>query len=1355
MQRAYTLVLILAWLGLGDARAVPLAPEKVPGPLRPWIPWVLHGAEERSCPFVYDRHEARRCSWPTRLEIEVQEGGAAFRQAWDLYKDAWVALPGDPEHWPEEVRLDGRKAVVLARNGRPEIWLPAGRHRITGGLHWAQPPDSLAVAPDTALVELRVGDHALPYPTLRADGQLWLADPQAVREATPRHLVVQVFRRLIDELPMELITRLEIDVSGLAREESLEGSLLPGFIPLRLESPLPARLEPDGRLRVQLRPGRWTIDLIARAPGDTTKLMLLPEPEPWPNVEVWSFEPRNHLRLVEIEGVPPVDPRQTKLPVEWHQFPAFRLAAGDSMSLKVIRRGDPEPAPDRLELDRHLWLDMDGRGYTVQDHMRGNVTRAWRLEAGPGLMLGRVAIDGVPQLITLREGSDRPGVEVRRGDLTLVADSRYEGDAELPAAGWGHDLHALRATLHLPPGWRLFAAGGSDDVAQSWLQRWSLLDLFLVLVATLAIAQLRGRAPAGLGLVTLVLLWHEPGAPALIWLHLIAATALLGVLPEGWFKRLIQGYRYLTLGILALLALPFAVEQVRLGLYPQLERPRAVSPGEQRAKHAALEAKSAPPPEFERLGKQAAEEALPSTEVPERLATSPAAAPAEPPSAPPAMALEEIDPKARVQTGPGVPEWRWTDVDLRWRGPVERHQTLRLLLFSPGINLLLNLARVTLMIGLAVLLARPPGTSAWLRAAPGVAGAVLVGLLSPQPEARADFPDPDILKELRERLLEAPTCLPNCAQIPRMNLEATPSGLRLRLRVHAAEAVAIPLPGQAEHWLPHEVLVDEGPPHGLARDPAGAIWLSVQPGEHEVLLSGPAPGQRQVQLSLPLRPHRVELQLSGWRVEGVRENGVPEAQLQLTRIEGSAQTAPIAPGPLPGFMRLTRTLRLGLDWRIESAMERLSPTGVPLSAAVPLVAGESVTSADLRVKDGRVLVSLASDQSMVRWDSLLDGRSELHLQASNSSDWVEVWRIDVSPIWHMQASGIPPVHHQDHEGRRLPEWRPWPGEVLTLTATRPPGIVGPSLTIRQSRLAIRIGERSSDARLTLETESSQGGQHTLRLPDEARLEEVRIDGHLQPIRQRGAEVTVPLHPGRQRFDLRWREPRGITSLLRSSAIDLGAPSVNHSLSMRLGNNRWLLLTGGPPLGPAVLFWGLIVVIALLAVGLGHTSLTPLKPWHWFLLGVGLSQAPVWGALTIVAWLLALGLRRRLPPDLAARRFDAVQLGLGILSIVALALLLDAIRQGLLGLPDMQVSGNDSTAYRLHWYQDRIPPEPPPAWIISVPLLNYRLLMLGWALWLAMALLGWLRWGWASLSLNGLWRPWRKTPAVPPAADSHA
>jgi hypothetical protein len=52
----------------------------------------------------------------------------------------------------------------------------------------------------------------------------------------------------------------------------------------------------------------------------------------------------------------------------------------------------------------------------------------------------------------------------------------------------------------------------------------------------------------------------------------------------------------------------------------------------------------------------------------------------------------------------------------------------------------------------------------------------------------------------------------------------------------------------------------------------------------------------------------------------------------------------------------------------------------------------------------------------------------------------------------------------------------------------------------------------------------------------------------------------------------------------------------------------------------------------------------------------------------------------------------------------------------------------------------------------VPLFVYRLAMLAWALWLAHALLGWLRFGWDAFGTGGFWRRGAlRRPRVQPRA----
>lgn len=110
----------------------------------------------------------------------------------------------------------------------------------------------------------------------------------------------------------------------------------------------------------------------------------------------------------------------------------------------------------------------------------------------------------------------------------------------------------------------------------------------------------------------------------------------------------------------------------------------------------------------------------------------------------------------------------------------------------------------------------------------------------------------------------------------------------------------------------------------------------------------------------------------------------------------------------------------------------------------------------------------------------------------------------------------------------------------------------------------------------------------------------------------------------------------------------------------------------------------------------------------------------------------------------------MQVGLVALTFFALVALVGAVANGLLGHPDMQITGYGSHAAQLNWYQDRTGTQLPQPSVWSVSLWVYRLLMLLWALWLAITVLGWLRWGWQAFSTGGLWKSEPKVPPTPRA-----
>jgi len=1339
------------------ALAGPISPQDVPEPLRPWTSWVLRGRESALCPFLLGPSDAPRCAWPARLELSADDRSGQTTQRWQMHREEWVPLPGEAQRWPQEVSVDGRPAVVIAREEMPGVILDAGEHTVRARFLWETLPESLRVPPETGLIALTVRGAPVPFPLRDADGRIWLERAGEAEPEAEDRLDLLAHRLIVDEVPLRVTTRVALRVSGKDREVLLGKALMPDAIAMSLTGALPARLESDGRLRVQVRPGEHVLELVTRHQGPQASLRRVDPDGPWADSEVWAFEARNHLRVVKVEGVPSVDARQTTLPAEWHGFPAYLMTLSDTMRLSEKRRGDADPPPDRLVITRTLWLDHDGGGYTAQDFVTGTLRQSFRLEMGSGTDLGRVSVDGRDQLITRERELGPVGVEVRQGIANLESVSRVERRSSVPAVSWDHDFHEVSAQLRIPPGWRLLAAWGADRIPETWLMRWSLLDLFLVLVVAFAAGRLWGARWGVVALCAVGLTATEEDAPRWIWLAVLAGEALVRLLTTGRVARLVRLSRLAAWVALVLTLVPFVIGHLRTAIYPAVRtEPTALFDftDEQAAEFLRAptaeqmrEATRAPAVRAQEAGGQP----LMGLEGGAVGAVPAAPSAAEPPAksepekqklAAIADYVADVDPSAQVQTGPGLPRWTGDTATIQWSGPVKRAQTLRLLLAPPWFNLLLALLRVAL---LAILLVRVLGRLASPR---GMSAAAIALLILFPMGARADFPPADLLEDLRARLLMRPDCAPYCASAPRMWVEALPNALRVRLEIDSAAATAVPLPG-ADEWPPQRVLLDGSPARALLRH-EGALWIAVDPGRHQVLIEGDLPPRATVRIGLPplLRPRRVEVDVSGWTVAGVHEDGVADDNLILTRVAGNdtPEAGGLEPTALPPFVSVERTLRLDLTWQVHTTVRRLTPSDSAVALGIPLVSGESVTTPEIRTEPGQVLLHLPPGVDEAMWQSSLPVTKSIALRAPNAVGWTEVWRLDASAVWHVAPRGIPPIQPLAESGRRVPEWRPWPGEKVDLAVSRPAGAPGPTLTLEAAEVVVRPGERATDTTLAMTLRSSRGGEHTVKLPSGAQLESVLIDGVPQPIRQQQRRVTIPIEPTEQRVALAWREPWGMGLRFSGSAIDMGAPGSNVALQIDMGQGRWTLVLGGPRQGPAVLFWSLLLGLLLVAWGLSRTPLCPLRFHQWMLLAVGLSQIPVGAAALVAGWFLAFGLRRRFP-DAAPRWFNLRQLLLVAWTAVALGVLFAAIRQGLLGSPDMQIAGNGSTADHLRWFADRTGPVPPRPWVISVPLIVYRLAMLGWALWIAAALLRWLRWAWTCFCETGLWRNWRTPSSV--------
>ena len=1382
MTRCISRFLLLAGLWAMTAVAAEVA---VPPGLQGWQGWVLHGAEYRRCPFLFAQDPSQeasyRCAWPGRLQLSVNARGGQFSQRWQVFADSWVALPGNLETWPRDVRANNAAAAVVARDGRPQLRLAAGDYQVSGRFEWSVRPENLDIAAQSGLIDLSVDGQKIAQPE-RPGGGVALGRAAQAEQATA--LEVQVYRLVIDDIPARIETQIKLQVAGDAREEVLPRGLPEGFTPTSLQGDLPARLDADGRLRVQVRPGSHVLSLSARAASVATVLRRPPvaaNSGAWPKIEIWSFAGIDRLRVASASGAESVDPVQVEVPDGWRQLPAFRMAADSSLKIEETQRGLSSADENRLTLNRQLWLDFDHGGYTALDTVSGRMRQGWRLDMAAPYRLESARIGGQNLLVSLSPGTERRGVEMRAPQLQLETLSRLEGrGGAQPATGWASRFERVSGQLNLPPGHLLLAALGPDNAGGTWWSGWGLWSIFCIIIVVFMTYRFAGRIPALLALGGLVLLYQEWPAMLWLWANLLIAISLAAVVPEGKLQRFVKGYRLLAAAALAIGLLPFLWTQVRYALYPQLSTAgfgvtemgvvmpgRMAGPeeivvtGERRAENATAESVSeaavmedkmeasvdaAPPPPA----------SLPAEIDEQRRARSDVLASARGGASGlnNAQIVQRYAAGTALQTGPGIPAWRYLQYGYSWSGPVEATDTVRFLVIGPLLLALWRIAGVLMLALWLVILVQ----HAWqirlrlpVRRDPVQAAVLLLLALGALQggTARAETPGNELLTELGNRLKAQPACYPSCATLMAANISVNGERLVVELEGSALADVAVPVPSAQDRWQIDAVSVDGGAGYTVLRESDGSLWVPLRAGAHRIRLEGRIAPVANLQLGFPSVPRTVRVSAVGWDVAGVTEGRMLSSAIELTRQRsagaGSKQGLALERGAeFPAFVRVTRDFSLDLDWSVATTVQRLAPERASIAVEVPLVAGESVLTPGIEVRGGKtVLAGIPAGAGATGWQSGLARSDALQLAMPAAVARVEVWTFSINPQWHAEFNGLPAVLPDDINA---PNWLytyyPRAGETLAVKLTRPEGAPGSTLAIDSARQWIRYGVRSSDGGLSFQYRSTQGGRHVIDLPEDAMVEQVSLDGQPQQIRPEKGKLSIGLLPGEHKVDVRWRAPRGPGFRSGTEPVNLNANASNVSSSIEMPQDRWTLLafSRGAGVGPAVLYWGELVAFLVTAWALGRWRRSPLRPHEWFLLGIGLStlSAPVFA--TVVVWVLAMSWRASWQADTSRWRFNLVQSVLALATVIAVSsLVFSGIRYGLFSTPDMGVTGPGSYAGNFVWFRDRTIAALPQPEVISVPLWIYKTLIIVWALWVVAALVRWLKWAWQSWSAGGYWR----------------
>jgi hypothetical protein len=1327
----------------------------IPKDLEGWQSWVLQDRSFLRCPFFANTDGALKenhvCALPGRLTLELTETGGRFAQSWLTFSEGWVPLPGNLDNWPAEVSVNGAPGAVVSREDIPQLYAAAGILNVVGQFHWAHRPESLPIPDQAALISLTLDGQRIEQLD-RADHALWLGKHRDAEVA--KQMDVQVYRLLTDGIPLKLDTRIVLRVTGDPREEVLQGVLPGGFEAAALRSPLPARLGPDGSLQLQVRAGNWTVEMAARAPENLGKFTLAAAEGSWPKQEIWTYRSNDRLRVAVIEGAEGIDPSQANVPQDWRDLPSYRVAAGGSLQIVEHSRGALPQEANHLNLIREMYLDFSHSGFTVVDTIDGQMRTGWRLDMRQPFTLAHASLGSDDLLVTQGAGTELTGVEIRSPTVKLSTVARIaESGGKLPATGWQQRFDQVSGTLTLPPGHRLLAALGADQAPGAWIEQWNLMDIFLVLLATAVAFRLFGRAYAAIAFFGIALTHQEN--ELLVWLVLFALVTLIlfRQVPEGRLKRLTRWLNYAALALLLVQMVPFAAEQIRFAFYPQLadqgwnrrsEEPQPLSAPASSARMPAEVAKITAPPAANFAP------ALPAPELQEVVVENPYGLAS---LARNQLGLPESKqryaPGALVQAGPGIPQWRYMRYDYGWTGPVDAAQTVRFVILSPGLVAVWRILGVVLLLAIFWGMTRGDtpirALGRLLFTARGLivplALAVLMSGISVS-TSRAEIPDKALLEEMKERLTQPPPCVPNCAEIMGAHVAFDTTGFDVSLDVAALANVAIALPTMGQRTDPGAVSVDGTAVAGAYRDANQQLWLALKPGVHSVKIIGRLPSADAVAMLFPQVPRGITVTAQGWDVAGTAAGRLLGNTLQFTRHQSSARggSAPQGSDRFSPYVRVKREFNLALDWSVVTRVERIAPERGGFTLEIPLLPGESVLTGGIDTNGGtRVPASFDTDAAEFMWESALSQADHFELRAPKDKPWSEVWTFHVSPLWRVAFDGTPAVLPETVQPDSWTyEYYPRAGEVLKLSVSRPVAVAGNTLAIDKVSQEIRVGKRTSDLKLSFIYRSTQGNQHSIGLPPGARLTAVSVDDKAVPLRAENGQLPLALIPGVHHVQVDWQSDDAAGVISRSPPIDLQVASSNITTTLQVGQ-RWVLFAGGRGVGPAILYWGELVIFTVLALALGRSRYTPLRTHEWLLLGLGLSTFSWSVLLLVVVWMFAMRWREGLQvKGLGQGTFKLLQAALVVLSCVAALGLLMAIPYGLLARPDMRIAGAGQYFGSLSWFNDQSANQLPSAWVFSVSLWWYKAAMLAWALWLAFALTRWLPFAWRALNVGSFW-----------------
>ncbi len=1336
----------------------------VPEQLEVWREWVTDNNKEFLCPGFYNGSNHHICFIPNKLTLAVDKSKAVFRQKWLVFKPSWVPLPGDDRCWPDQVAIDGNGPVVVIRQkNMPSVFLETGTHTVEGEFFWDKIPDVLSIPEITGVFSLTVNEKKVLTPYVDENSRIWiqkLSSEKKSRKNIINKTNISIFRFFEDTIPFKIHTVVRITASGEKRREKINNVILKGAQPVFIRSDLPVKPSSDKGFFVEIKPGQWNILITSVINREVYEISPVKTSY---GSEIWAFKPYPDFRRVEISGGRAIDPAQTTMPVKWRKYSTFLIKPDDTLKFKEIKLKTDGAFFDKFNLNRDIWLDFDGMGATVRDKITGILgKRRFVGIENKYYKIGRVTSDNKDQLITKKDDSLN-GICAEKGNIDLTAVLRtsiIKSGSSIPC-GWNVGFDTAKGSLHLPTGWQLLKVGGASTTGKSaWVDKWSLLDFFIITVISFCASTVFMWWWGPVFFTGLLLTWHLAYSPQLLWIIPIITTYFRRVVNSSSKSKIYIFWRFIitvchkgTLVVFFCFVIFFVFLQIKYAFYPQLE-PRSEEPGlgfmngvflsssmDEDTADVVMEASAFPEKKKRALSKI---RYLQSVQKP--------------------VLSYDISLKALVvtQTGSAIPAWNGRVYNLVYDNLL-KNTKFKLYLISPLVSCIINLAgSFFVIIMLLKFLKKDVSNSSSKNYSKSLITLfVILWFFFQNPvnvRCENSFPPEKLLNELKSRIQVEPDCFPNCAEISRLDIkiynkktdDKTGHIVEIKSMIHAGIKTFVPLCSGDNTFVIDRILLNKNEYENVLKY-NNTYWVLVPKGISQITILSNITLNKNLRFIFPIKPKKISVSAPAWEINGLKENGSVDNSLFLTKkaekLLDSDDISSDISTVFANYLQVERKISTGFKWDIKTIVKPMfyGKREKNIFAAIPLLNNELVKTSGLKIKDNKVLIELSPQKESIEWESSLPTGDTIDLFLELDAAWSEVWSIKAHSFWDYSYEGLDAVCFDNLKGTY---WYPRQGDRLKISLKKLKAAPGRSFTIDSVRADYFLKEAYNEYIIKLKIRTSKGRQFEITQPENTILKQIKINNKKLSVTENIKKIKIPLLPGVNSVEILFNESKiwddsWITKYILPGKKQIPQINFNSELSnidifIHMPKNIWVLFTNGPKLGPGVLFWSYIVIIFFISIILSKNKNSPLKAYQWMLLLTGTAALSVICAVFAALWFLAVNMKKQKPAE-TPLVYNFIQIVLIVCGFFVLTIFYHAVSSGLTGIPEMHVAGNGSYSMLLCWTADRAKNMIPAASVTTYPALTYRIFVLIWSLWLVKSTVKWIRWAADILKKDGGWR----------------